>query len=97
LIPGFAHGRTDLLLLPSVACPLHDDNTDWKIFYINMYVMSMLLMSITDLHYPDLLTETCWWDSMVVELATSPHESISIFLEDCDPLDESAWYNSEED
>jgi hypothetical protein len=59
LIPGFAHGRTDLLLPPSVARPLHDNNTDWKFFYINMYVMSMLLMSVTDLHYPDSLTETC--------------------------------------
>jgi hypothetical protein len=40
LIPAFAHGRTNSLLSASIARPLHDDNEDWKFFYVNMYAIS---------------------------------------------------------
>jgi hypothetical protein len=36
LIPGFAYDRTDELLPPSIARPLHENNEDWKFYYVNM-------------------------------------------------------------
>ena len=36
LIPGFAYGRTDSLLPPSISRPLHDNNEDWRFYYVNM-------------------------------------------------------------
>jgi hypothetical protein len=38
LIPAFAHGKTDRLLGPSIACPLKNEDQDWQYFYVNMYV-----------------------------------------------------------
>jgi hypothetical protein len=38
LIPAFAHGKTDGLLGPSIACPLKDEDQDWQYFYVNMYL-----------------------------------------------------------
>ncbi|KAG1896093.1 uncharacterized protein F5891DRAFT_1193535 [Suillus fuscotomentosus] len=38
LIPAFAYGHTDELLLPSIARPLHENNEDWKFYYVNMFV-----------------------------------------------------------
>lgn len=50
LIPAFAHGRTSLLLPPSIARPLHDKDKDWKFFYVNMYAIFVLLTSVSDCH-----------------------------------------------
>ena len=33
LIPAFAHGKTDRLFGPSIACPLKDEDQDWQYFY----------------------------------------------------------------
>ena len=41
LIPAFAHGKTDGLLGPSIACPLKDKDKDWQYFYVNMYFCSL--------------------------------------------------------
>lgn len=38
LIPAFAYGRTDGLLPPSIARLLHENNEDWKFYYVNMFV-----------------------------------------------------------
>ena len=47
LIPAFAHGKTDGLFGPSIACPLKDDDQDWQYFYVNMYCFILL----TDIFY----------------------------------------------
>lgn len=36
LIPAFAYGRTEELLPPSIARPIHENNEDWKFYYVNM-------------------------------------------------------------
>jgi hypothetical protein len=36
LIPGFQYGCTYTLLPPSIARPLHENNEDWKFYYVNM-------------------------------------------------------------
>jgi hypothetical protein len=36
LVPTFAHGRTDQLLMPSTIRPLTSNNEDWCLFYVNM-------------------------------------------------------------
>jgi hypothetical protein len=36
LIPAFKYGHTDVLLPPSIARSLSDNNEDWTFFYINM-------------------------------------------------------------
>jgi hypothetical protein len=35
LIPAFAHGRTEMLLPPSIARSTSDDNEDWTFYYVN--------------------------------------------------------------
>ncbi|KLO16710.1 hypothetical protein SCHPADRAFT_822793 [Schizopora paradoxa] len=38
LIPAFAHGKTNIMLPPSVARPVSDNDEDWKFYYVNMFV-----------------------------------------------------------
>ncbi|KAG1811133.1 uncharacterized protein BJ212DRAFT_1579186 [Suillus subaureus] len=38
LIPAFVYGRTDELLPPSISRPLHENNEDWRFYYVNMFV-----------------------------------------------------------
>lgn len=38
LIPTFAYGHTDKLLPPSISRPLHENNEDWRFYYVNMFV-----------------------------------------------------------
>jgi len=38
LIPAFAHGRTDHYMGPSFIHREEDGDTDWRYFYVNMYV-----------------------------------------------------------
>ncbi|KAG1722882.1 uncharacterized protein EDB91DRAFT_1174015 [Suillus paluster] len=75
LIPGFQHDRTDTLLPPSIACPLHENNEDWKFYYVNMFVDRDMMMRFRG-------------GGRVGHKST--RDATRVFLDDRDPLDEVA-------
>lgn len=46
LIPAFAHGRTTILLPPSIIRSEEDNDEDWQYYYINMFVINSFLFEI---------------------------------------------------
>ncbi|KAG2342173.1 hypothetical protein BDR05DRAFT_976596 [Suillus weaverae] len=81
LIPAFDYGHTDALLLPSIACPTHDNNEDWTFFYINMFVDRDMMMRFRGgrVEHKSTWQATDW------------------FLSDCDKLDKGGETNAEEE
>ncbi len=51
LIPAFACGRTSGYLGPSIARSLSENDEDWMFYYVNMYVLTCILVLQLLMHY----------------------------------------------